>query len=297
MDQVLLQQQNHQLDFQTEVNQGVDGSSFFLNISILDCGTRYNPIKIRDFVSTPKSEVKIHEMPWMVSIVAKSNPTTAACSASLVASKFIITAAHCFKHEPKEAFEVVLGTDDLSDDPSNYQPYQKKLDIFKLHQHPNYTGMYHYDIAIVELENEVPFNEGIYPICLPTAGAPIDRADHQVTLAGFGSTDNGQQNRKLHFTSLQIIDQRTCNREYQQRIGVANLFTTNLLCAGSFVRGTGSCPGDSGGPLYKVLSYEGYSEQIAVTKGGDARTACGSFPGIYTRLDDPVVFDWIRRIL
>ena len=41
----------------------------------------------------------------------------------------------------------------------------------------------------------------------------------------------------------------------------------------------------------------GYSEQIAVTKGSDAQTACGSFPGMYTRLDDPEVFRWMQRVI
>ena len=41
----------------------------------------------------------------------------------------------------------------------------------------------------------------------------------------------------------------------------------------------------------------GIIEQIAVVKGGDARTACGSFPGIYTRLDDPEVFRWMQSVI
>ena len=47
----------------------------------------------------------------------------------------------------------------------------------------------------------------------------------------------------------------------------------------------------------KSNDFEGYFEQIAVTKGGDAQTACGSFPGIYTRLDDPGVFQWMKSVI
>ena len=46
----------------------------------------------------------------------------------------------------------------------------------------------------------------------------------------------------------------------------------------------------------KYHSYPEYYEAIAVTKGGDARTSCGSFAGIYTRLDDPEVFDWVQKV-
>ena len=47
----------------------------------------------------------------------------------------------------------------------------------------------------------------------------------------------------------------------------------------------------------KSNDFEGYFEQIAVTKGGNAQTACGSFPGIYTRLDDPDVFRWMQSVI
>ena len=128
-------------------------------------------------------------MPWMVSIVKKIKPDVAACSGTLVASKYIISAAHCFKHLPKEAFEVILGTDNLSQHPWNIQTYQKKFNIHKLYKHPSYEGKFHNDVAIIELENDVTFSDGIFPICLPERETPTnERAKFSVTLAGFGST-------------------------------------------------------------------------------------------------------------
>ena len=62
------------------------------------------------------------------------------------------------------------------------------------------------------------------------------------------------------------------------------------------IQGIGSCGGDSGGPLVEKME-EGYSQQVAITKGGDGQTACGSFPGIYTRLDDPEVFWWMKKVI
>ena len=125
----------------------------------------------------------------MVSIVKKIKPDVAACSGTLVASKYIISAAHCFKHLPKEAFEVILGTDNLSQSPNNFQIYQKKFNIHKLYKHPSYEGKYHNDVAIIELENDVTFSDGIFPICLPERETPTnERAKFSVTLAGFGST-------------------------------------------------------------------------------------------------------------
>ena len=172
----------------------------------------------------------------MVAIVKKSDPSTGHCSASLIASKFILTAAHCFIDLRIEDFEVVLGTDNLSGSPINWQPFQKKVNIFKLHIHPQYEEGYFFDTAIIELENEVTFGKGIFPICLPEKPAePGTRTDNQVTLLGYGSTGNDGKNKKLRFAKLQIFDLRKCNEDYEGRINVAQLFTTNLICAGSDV--------------------------------------------------------------
>ena len=43
--------------------------------------------------------------------------------------------------------------------------------------------------------------------------------------------------------------------------------------------------------------HKGYFEQVAITKGEDGQTACGSFAGIYTRLDDPEVFGWMKEVI
>ena len=102
-----------------------------LGQQIRGCGMEYDPtITVPEAaISNPSSdEVQIDKMPWMVSIVKKNKPDVASCSASLVAAKFIVTAAHCFKDDPKEAFEVVLGTDSLSQSPSNFQKYQKRME-------------------------------------------------------------------------------------------------------------------------------------------------------------------------
>ena len=126
----------------------------------------------------------------MVAIVEKSDPQKTHCSGSLVSERFIITAAHCFE-KPKEAYQVILGTDNLDPSPIPMfldQPHHIKRDIFRLHEHPDYSKPYN-DIAIIELEDEVEYNKGIYPICLPeTSNAINTRINYLVTLAGYGST-------------------------------------------------------------------------------------------------------------
>ena len=171
----------------------------------------------------------------MVAIVKKDKPDTTHCSATLVSKKFIITAAHCFKHLPKDAFEVVLGTDNLDTRPTNWQQYQERRDIFKLHIHPGYERQYHNDIAIIELQNEVTFNDGIYPICLPENASPFSRSGHSVIVAGYGST-GASENKKLRSAPLQVLTQKACEDKYDHLNGTVDLFTSNTMCAASYVR-------------------------------------------------------------
>ena len=128
-------------------------------------------------------------MPWMVSIVEKIKPDAAWCTGTLIAPKYIITAAHCFKDKPKQALKVILGSDNLSKSPNNHQEYVKEFTIHKLHQHPSYYDI-HFDVAIIELEDEVTYSRGIFPICLPERSTPTNnRVKFSVTLAGFGKTE------------------------------------------------------------------------------------------------------------
>ena len=127
-------------------------------------------------------------MPWMVAIVKKNANDTGHCSASLVTPKFIISAAHCFEDDRKESFEVVLGTDFLKIHFNNFQKYQKRLEIAKLHIHPDYKRGTYNDFAIIELSTQVTYGVGIYPICLPQTETKTVQSGQLVTVVGYGKT-------------------------------------------------------------------------------------------------------------
>ena len=142
----------------------------------------------------------------MVSIVLKredrpDGPDVFICSGTLVTSKHIITAANCFRSFfAIEEYDVILGSDNLSQSPDNFQKYQKRFNIHKLHQHPSYKlegvtspdydEKYHFDVAIIELEDEVTFSRGIFPICLPERSTPTNNREGSLaSFAGFGVTE------------------------------------------------------------------------------------------------------------
>ena len=126
----------------------------------------------------------------MVSIVKKNQSDVAHCSGTLVTSKHIITQALCFRLNPKEDFEVILGSDNLSDSDGWIAEYVEKFNIHKVHQHPSYNERHKFDVAIIELEDEVTFSRGIFPICLPERSTPTNnREGSLVSFAGFGVTE------------------------------------------------------------------------------------------------------------
>ena len=64
------------------------------------------------------------------------------------------------------------------------------------------------------------------------------------------------------------------------------------------LHGQGSCRGDSGGPLliFHDDPTDRYFIQVAVVSGGKDYRCHGTAPGIYTRLDDPEVLNWILKV-
>ena len=116
------------------------------------------------------STARIEEFPWMVSITKDGENF---CSGTLISTKHILTAGHCFDRYHPDDFTVVLGSDNLK----NQDYYRIERFIEKVFVHPGYEVCCHYfDIAIAELDIEVPYdknNPGITPICLPTEASDI----------------------------------------------------------------------------------------------------------------------------
>ena len=74
------------------------------------------------------------------------------------------------------------------------------------------------DIAVVEIEKDVDFNEGIQPVCLPshTPGKMKEDLTHQnVYIAGWGRTSwGGPKSDILQEAVLTVISNQECSRIY-----------------------------------------------------------------------------------
>ena len=254
------------------------------------------------------SSAKIQEFPWMMSIATIDDQKVKNhCSGTLISKKFVLTAAHCFDNVKIESLILIFGSDDLRDE---NQFYQVEREISETFVHPDYDPRYHYfDIALIKTDIELDFNAGIYPVCLPQkASINVDnRRGNAVTLTGYGAESReNPSNQKLRFAQLTVYSQAFCNGRYSsagsefERIIQETLpqkFQPNILCAGYEIQGEGSCKGDSGGPLVAYFDSitDPFYEQIAIVGGGIGSCGSNTFPGIYTRLDDFKVLDWVYR--
>ncbi|XP_045460105.1 chymotrypsin-1-like [Harmonia axyridis] len=163
------------------------------------------------------------------------------CGGSIIANRWILTAAHCIVGKTLSRLSVVAGTNSLDGTGKRYTIQRGIL-------HPSYDRTRSTsDIAILKLRETISFNEKIKTINLPKVDTP---RGVQLTLTGWGkSSYPGQVVRNLKTIKLTSISNSQCRRSFSQ------VLSSNLCTRGD--PGRGACQGDSGGPLSDGSSVVG----------------------------------------
>jgi len=231
-------------------------------------------------------ETGINEYPWMAGLVLTRESTQIRCGASLVASQFVVTAAHCVGPPilpavllPGEIF-VVLGEHDI--DSTTETTLRKVVGVSKIIISPIWNPSARIgDIAVLKLEEAV--NLEVYtPICLPELTATwMDGQDGLVTGWGLDiQSGSFVEPTKLQEVDAPIQTQATCDAAFTAAGGVG-IIGTGMICAG--ITGSQPCFGDSGGPL---TTMEGTQHVLVGTVSfGSCSTdpsAPGPIPGVFT---------------
>jgi len=242
------------------------------------------------------SQTDVNAWPWVAALGYREQLTGKIfylCGASLITNKHLVTAAHCLRDD---LVTVRLGEHTIGDDDDGANPEEFK--ILKTTKHKQFRkSTFTNDIAIVELEKEVPFKHGIQPVCLPSHTPRLMResfVSESAHVAGWGRTSwRGSRSKELLEAILKVFSNRECREKFAgfPDVDIAD----SKLCAGD-KNDIGACLGDSGGPLVTLEKADDNRYRyhlIGVVSSGYSKChTIKGFPDVYTRV---TYFDqWIR---
>uniref|UniRef100_W5KN48 Transmembrane serine protease 3 n=1 Tax=Astyanax mexicanus TaxID=7994 RepID=W5KN48_ASTMX len=221
------------------------------------------------------------QFPWQVSLQFQNEHL---CGGSIVATRWILTAAHCvYGFAFPQVWTVLVG---LTEQPVSVSG-AKYLSVEKIIYHARYRpkGL-DYDIALLKLVEPLAFNGLVEPICLPNFGEEFEDGK-MCWISGWGATeDGGEASVSLHSARVPLISAKACSQPevYQGYI------SPGMICAGYLEGGTDSCQGDSGGPL--ACEDSSVWKLVGATSWGQG-CAERNKPGVYTRITQALT--WIHQ--
>ncbi len=223
------------------------------------------------------TEVTNNKFPWMVAVMNRSsaNPSEGQfCGGSLIASQWILTAAHCIENVQARGVSVLIGQRDLSE--SGGQTFN----VSRIIEHPDYQRQGYPDLALLQLEGK----SNVTPILLPGRNNPVPDVGENATVTGWGQiSENGPATNELRESTMPIVAHQQCTSAYDGEI-----VEDAMVCAGTARGDKDSCYGDSGGPLF-VTRGQSYVQAGVVSFGEECGLA--NVPGVYARVSSYA--DWI----
>ncbi|XP_030802887.1 atrial natriuretic peptide-converting enzyme isoform X6 [Camarhynchus parvulus] len=219
--------------------------------------------------------------PWQCSL--QSEPSGHVCGCVLIATRWVLTVAHCFEgRESAAVWKVVFGISNL-DHPSSFM--QTRL-VRTIILHPRYNrAVVDYDISIVELDEDISETSYVRPVCLPSKNQLV-QPDTYCYITGWGHMGN-KMPFKLQEGEVRIISLEQCQSYFDMKI-----ITSRMLCAGYESGTVDSCMGDSGGPL--VCEHTaGRWTLFGLTSWGSVCFSKVLGPGVYSNVSHFI--EWIER--
>ncbi|XP_017462389.1 PREDICTED: transmembrane protease serine 9-like, partial [Rhagoletis zephyria] len=187
------------------------------------------------------SNATLNQIPWQVSwrfFNQTTNTHRHICGASIIADKWLLTAAHCVdvvKPLEEKNFRAYVGLLSQSAPDSN----SKLMTIKKITMHSGWDSQQIInDVAVVELDEPIGLeSSNLNAICL---GRPTDNVEGKMSvISGWGLEVHGgsQIPDRLKFATVPVEKQSDCKRIYS----FIKPLTDGEVCAG---KNPGGCNGD-----------------------------------------------------
>ena len=208
------------------------------------------------------------------------------CTGTLIAPNWVLTAGHCGSVTgaavaspaswPAALIDVRIGS---------VKPGQGELvPVSRAIVEPNYLANPGYDITLLQLTRSATAAptkvSGSAETALWAAGTVED-------IVGFGTTsEGGDTPDNLQKAQVPVTTDAYCAGAYD------DFDAQSMLCAGYPQGGVDTCQGDSGGPMFGRTTA-GALKVVGATSFGEGCARPGK-PGVYARVGDTVLREWIR---